>query len=82
MGSLWQDLDFERTVQNTVRDFEFTKRAYKDFYHVVNLDEFEDQDAQVIFQYLYKKMGMVSLRANWERWWRWRSFFTACNLIV
>ena len=60
MGSLWQDLDFERTVQNTVRDFEFTKRAYKDFYHVVNLDEFEDQDAQVIFQYLYKKMGMVS----------------------
>ena len=60
MGNLWQDLNFERTVQNTVRDFEFTKRAYKDFYHVVNLDEFEDQDAQVIFQYLYKKMGMVS----------------------
>lgn len=60
MENLWQDLDFQRAVENTVRDFDFTRRAYQDFCHVVHLSEFEDQDAKVIFQYLYREMGMVS----------------------
>lgn len=60
MENLWRDLRFEQTVRNPAQDFEFTRRAYENFRHVVRLEEFEDQDAEVIFQYLYQKMELVS----------------------
>ncbi len=60
MENLWKDLQFEKTVRNPIQDFEFTRRAYENFQQVVNLEEFEDQDAEVIFQYLYEKMELVS----------------------
>ncbi len=60
MENLWKDLRFEQTVRNPVQDFEFTRRAYENFQQIVNLEEFKDQDAKVIFQYLYQKMELVS----------------------
>lgn len=76
MENLWQDLDFQRAVENTVRDFDFTRRAYQDFCHVVHLSEFEDQDAKVIFQYLYREMGMVSFGDYLKRYLYERSMLT------
>ena len=49
-----QDLDFEQTVAfDSVKDFEFTRKAAQRFRQVVSLDGFEDEDADVIFHYLY-----------------------------
>ena len=56
-----QDLDFEQTVAfDSVKDFEFTRKAAQKFRQVVSLDSFEDEDADVIFHYLYKEMELVS----------------------
>ncbi len=56
-----QDLDFEQTVTfDTVKDYEFTRRAAQKFRQIVSLDSFEDEDADVIFNYLYKEMELVS----------------------
>lgn len=60
MENLWKDLQFEKTVRNPIQDFEYTRRAYENFQQVVNLEEFKDQDAEVIFRYLYQKMELVS----------------------
>ena len=59
MKNRMQDLDFEQTVAfDTVEDFEFTRRAAQRFRQVVSLDGFEDEDADVIFHYLYKRNGI------------------------
>lgn len=56
-----QELDFEQTdVTGSVEDFEFTRRAAQKFRQVVSLESFEDEDADVIFHYLYKEMELVS----------------------
>ena len=61
MRNRMQDLDFEQTVAfDSVKDFEFTRRAAQRFRQVVSLDGFEDEDADVIFHYLYKEMELVS----------------------
>ena len=61
MRNRMQDLDFEQTVAfDSVKDFEFTRKAAQKFRQVVSLDSFEDEDADVIFHYLYKEMEMVS----------------------
>ena len=55
MKNRTQDLDFEQTVAfDSVKDFEFTRRAAQRFRQVVSLDGFEDEDADVIFHYLHK----------------------------
>ena len=55
------DLDFEQTVvYDSVEEFEFTRKAIQKFRQVVNLADFEDEDADVIFNYLYKEMELVS----------------------
>ena len=59
MKNRMQDLDFEQTVAfDSVKDFEFTRRAAQRFRQVVSLDGFEDEDADVIFHYLYKEISM------------------------
>ena len=59
MKNRMQDLDFEQTVAfDSVKDFEFTRRAAQRFRQVVSLDGFEDEDADVIFHYLYKEMEL------------------------
>jgi hypothetical protein len=64
-----QDLDFEQTVAfDSVQDFEFTRRAAQRFRQVVSLDEFEDEDADVIFHYLYKEMELVSFGDHLKRY--------------
>lgn len=61
MKNRMQDLDFEQTVAfDSVKDFEFTRRAAQKFRQVVSLESFEDEDADVIFHYLYKEMELVS----------------------
>ena len=60
MRNRMQDLDFEQTVAfDSVKDFEFTRKAAQKFRQVVSLDSFEDEDAVVIFHYLYKEMELV-----------------------
>nr|WP_294679608.1 hypothetical protein [uncultured Blautia sp.] len=61
MKNRMQDLDFEQTVAfDSVKDFEFTRKAAQKFRQVVSLESFEDEDADVIFHYLYKEMELVS----------------------
>ena len=51
MKNRMQDLDFEQTVAfDSVKDFEFTRRAAQRFRQVVSLDGFEDEDADVILR--------------------------------
>ena len=68
MKNRMQDLDFEQTVAfDSVKDFEFTRRAAQRFRQVVSLDGFEDEDADVIFHYLYKEMELVSFGDRLEK---------------
>ncbi len=63
------ELDFEQTVAfDSVKDFEFTKKATQKFRQVVSLDTFEDEDADVIFNYLYKEMELVSFGDHLKRY--------------
>ncbi|MBQ0000605.1 MAG: hypothetical protein KBT01_03580 [Clostridiales bacterium] len=56
-----RELDFEQTMAfDSVEEFEFTRRAAQRFRQVVRLDQFEDEDADVIFNYLYKEIELVS----------------------
>ena len=50
------------------KDFEFTRRAAQRFRQVVSLDGFEDEDADVIFHYLYKEMELVSFGDHLKRY--------------
>ena len=81
MRNRMQDLDFEQTVAfDSVKDFEFTRKAAQKFRQVVSLDSFEDEDADVIFHYLYKEMELVSFgdylkRYVYERAELGRAFF-------
>ena len=59
MKNRMQDLDFEQNVAfDKVQEYEFTRRAAQRFRQVVSLDSFEDEDADVIFHYLYKDIFM------------------------
>ena len=69
MKNRMQDLDFEQTVAfDKVQDYEFTRRAAQRFRQVVSLDSFEDEDADVIFHYLYKEMELVSFGDHLKRY--------------
>lgn len=69
MNNRMQDLDFEQTVAfDSVKDFEFTRKAAQRFRQVVSLDGFEDEDADVIFHYLYKEMELVSFGDHLKRY--------------
>ena len=69
MKNRMQDLDFEQTVAfDRVEDFEFTRKAVQRFRQVVSLEGFEDEDADVIFHYLYKEMELVSFGDHLKRY--------------
>lgn len=69
MKNRMHDLDFEQTVAfDAVKDFEFTRKAAQRFRQVVSLDGFEDEDADVIFHYLYKEMELVSFGDHLKRY--------------
>lgn len=69
MKNRMNELDFEQTVAfDSVKDFEFTKKATQKFRQVVSLDTFEDEDADVIFHYLYKEMELVSFGDHLKRY--------------
>ena len=69
MKNRMQDLDFEQTeIFDKVQDYEFTRKAVQKFRQVVSLDTFEDEDADVIFHYLYKEMTLVSFGDHLKRY--------------
>ena len=69
MKNRMQDLDFEQNVAfDKVQEYEFTRRAAQRFRQVVSLDSFEDEDADVIFHYLYKEMELVSFGDHVKRY--------------
>lgn len=69
MRNRMQDLDFEQTVAfDRVEEFEFTRKAAQKFRQVVSLEGFEDEDAEVIFHYLYKEMELVSFGDHLRRY--------------
>lgn len=69
MKNRMQDLDFEQTmILDSVKDYEFTRRAVQRFRQVVSLEDFEDEDAEVIFNYLYKEMELVSFGDHLKRY--------------
>ena len=69
MNNRMQDLDFEQNVAfDSVQDYEFTRKAARRFRQVVSLDTFEDEDADVIFHYLYKEMELVSFGDHLKRY--------------
>ena len=69
MSNRMQDLDFEQTVAfDSVKDYEFTRRAAQRFREVVSLESFEDEDSDVIFHYLYKEMELVSFGDHLKRY--------------
>jgi hypothetical protein len=69
MKNRMQDLDFEQTVAfDSVQDYEFTRKAAQRFRQVVSLDSFEDEDADVIFHYLYKEIELVSFGDHLKRY--------------
>lgn len=69
MKNRMQDLDFEQTVKfDSVQDYEFTRKAAQRFRQVVSLDAFEDEDADVIFNYLYREMELVSFGDHLKRY--------------
>lgn len=69
MKNSMQDLDFEQNVAfDSVKDFEFTRKAAQRFRQVVSLDGFEEEDADVIFHYLYKEMELVSFGDHLKRY--------------
>ena len=69
MNNRMRDLDFEQTIAfDSLQDYEFTRRAAQKFRQVVSLESFEDEDADVIFRYLYKEMELVSFGDHLKRY--------------
>lgn len=50
------DFDFNKTI----RDFDYTRRAASRMFEVVDSADFEDMDADMIFEFLSSQMEMVS----------------------
>lgn len=68
MKNRMQDLDFEQTTAfDSVEEFEFTRRAVQKFRQVISLEGFEE-DAEVIFNYLYREMELVSFGDHLKRY--------------
>ena len=64
IGILKQTVAFDRVG----RILRFTRKAVQRFRQVVSLEGFEDEDADVIFHYLYKEMELVSFGDHLKRY--------------
>ena len=62
-GDLWK-IDFE----STVKEFEFTKNAAREYHQVIESDDFRDMDSNTIFTYLYRKMKIIVFRDHLKRY--------------
>lgn len=60
----WTELDFE----GTMRDFDYTRRAVHSMNRVVEAKDFQDMDADMIFQHLYQGMEIVSFKDYLKRY--------------
>ena len=51
----WLDFDPDQTI----RDFDYTRRAAANMNRIIDASEFADMDADMIFRYLAKEMEIV-----------------------
>lgn len=63
-NTTWDALDFE----DTVRDYDFTRRAIRRMNSVVYSAEFEEMDSEAIFRYLFEQMELVSFKDYLKRY--------------
>ena len=64
MGVSWDALDFNQTV----RDFDFTRRAIRRVNSVVYSPEFEEMDSDAIFKALFEEMQLVPFNSFLKRY--------------
>ena len=64
MEALWWDRDFTATI----RDYEFTRMAGQRIRSVTESRDFEDMDADMIFDLLFSEFEMVSFRDYLKRY--------------
>ena len=64
MAQLIWNLDFSRTV----RDFDFTRKAMQGISRVIASEDFEDMDADAIFDYLLNEMEIVVFKDYLKRY--------------
>jgi len=64
MSDFWEIADFSQSV----RDYEFTRRAVRDLNDVVYSAQFEDMDTDAIFDYLFKRMELISFKDYLKRY--------------
>ena len=64
MRGLWETTDFGKTV----RDYEFTRKAFKKLGSVVYSSDFEDKDSDTIFMFLLQGMELVSFKDYLKRY--------------
>ena len=64
MDKNWIPVDFE----NTLKEFEFTRKVIHNMNSVVYSAEFEDMDSVAIFTYLYRNMELVSFKDYLKRY--------------
>ncbi|MEE1227889.1 MAG: hypothetical protein U0K57_02880 [Lachnospiraceae bacterium] len=62
--NFWDTFDASRTI----RSFDYTKRAVRDMNYVLDSKDFENKDSEMIFQYLTRKMELVSFRDYLKRY--------------
>lgn len=52
----------------TMRDYDFTSRVVHDMTRIVRAEDFSDMDADLIFNYLFRQMELVSFRDYLKRY--------------
>lgn len=62
------DYFWERDFTNTVRDYDFTRRAVKRIHKVVTSEDFEAMDAEKMVDFLYREMEIVHFNEYLKRY--------------
>ncbi len=63
-----RELDLEETVDDTLHEFEYTKRAARSFRHLVNSEDFEDLDRESIYQFLKSRKEAIPFGSYLKRY--------------
>ena len=63
MDNFWEHYSFD----DTIRDFDFTRRAVNVIHRVVSSSDFEYMDSETIFKFLHEEMEIVSFHEYLKR---------------
>lgn len=72
----------QMNFEDTVRDYEYTRKAEHEILRVVDSGDFEEMDSEAIFRYLYKEMQLVSFKDYLKRYIYERAGLTEPYLTV